>query len=327
MSAILEKLTGGDRRSIGRSAEVVAEVLAQPGLFPDLFEGLLHPDPLVRMRAADAVEKVTLAHPEWLQPFKDRLIEEVSCLKQQEARWHFAQLITRVTLEPAERLTVFGILVDFLRDESRIVKTFTMQALAELALQDASFKSRVKAILESVTETGSPAMKARGKRLLKRLGQSSESGEGLTSRRKIRCQGAIIQDDHVLLIQHREHDGGRSYWLFPGGGQEAGESEEECVRREMLEETGLTVRVERLLVDMREPAGSAYQCHHTYLCVPLSGQAQPGYEPEVEASRQYGIVAVRWVDLRAETGWAEELFQDRITYPELKAVQNKLGYI
>ena len=56
--ALLEQLAGGDRRSIGRSNEVVATVLADPELLSVLFSGLDHDDPLIRMRAADAREKI-----------------------------------------------------------------------------------------------------------------------------------------------------------------------------------------------------------------------------------------------------------------------------
>jgi ADP-ribose pyrophosphatase YjhB (NUDIX family) len=55
--------------------------------------------------------------------------------------------------------------------------------------------------------------------------------------RHTRYQGAIIKDDKILLIKHTEHESGRSYWVIPGGGREADETEMACVRREMLEET------------------------------------------------------------------------------------------
>ena len=48
--------------------------------------------------------------------------------------------------------------------------------------------------------------------------------------RRIRYQGAIVRDDHLLLIKHREHTSGHAYWVIPGGGREEGETEEECVR-------------------------------------------------------------------------------------------------
>ena len=141
-----------------------------------------------------------------------------------------------------------------------------------------------------------------------------------------RCQGAILRDDHILLIQHREHTGGRSYWLLPGGGREEGETEVQCVAREMKEETGLDVQVERLLMDDTDILPGANYPHKTYLCTILAGEAQPGYEPEPEASAIYSIAEVGWFDLRDEAGWSKEVISDQITYPELKRIQAILGY-
>ena len=64
MHPILQKLKKGDRRSIGRSNEVVADVLANPRLFRIVFSGLFVDDPGVRMRSADVSEKVTTRRPE-----------------------------------------------------------------------------------------------------------------------------------------------------------------------------------------------------------------------------------------------------------------------
>ena len=71
-----------------------------------------------------------------------------------------------------------------------------------------------------------------------------------------RCQGAIIRDHQILLITHQERDTGRSYWVIPGGGLESGETPEQCTRREMQEETGLEVQVNRLLFPAEENRGS-----------------------------------------------------------------------
>jgi hypothetical protein len=51
---------------------------AHPSLFKDVFEGMLNDNPLIRMRSADVIEKVSQKHPKYLQPFKHRLINEVS---------------------------------------------------------------------------------------------------------------------------------------------------------------------------------------------------------------------------------------------------------
>lgn len=66
MGDILELLEGGDLRLIGRVSEVVDIVSAEPALFGRLFDGMLSDDPVIRMRSADAAEKITAKCPEYL---------------------------------------------------------------------------------------------------------------------------------------------------------------------------------------------------------------------------------------------------------------------
>ena len=145
-------------------------------------------------------------------------------------------------------------------------------------------------------------------------------------KRDTRYQGATIRNDHLLLIKHREHATGHSYWLLPGGGREGKESEEDCIRREMLEETHLSVKVERLLLDeMADPMG-IYKRLKTYLCHAANGVPRPGYEPEVEAAQKYAIADVQWFDLRNPGSWDDELKADKFTFPLLQRIRAVLGY-
>ena len=144
--------------------------------------------------------------------------------------------------------------------------------------------------------------------------------------RHTRYQGAIVQDDHILLIQHQQHSTGRAYWVLPGGGLDGSESEEACVVREMKEETNLEVAVERLLLDEPGHPDGMYKWRKTYLCRPLSGDPRPGYEPELEAAADYAIAAVRWFDLREESSWGADVREDRFTYPQLVRIREALGY-
>jgi 8-oxo-dGTP pyrophosphatase MutT (NUDIX family) len=50
---------------------------------------------------------------------------------------------------------------------------------------------------------------------------------------------AIVQDRARRILLHKRSDFG--FWDLPGGGAEEGESAEQCVIREVYEETGLTV--------------------------------------------------------------------------------------
>lgn len=173
--AILNMLQGGDRRSIGRSHRVVATVRRDPALFPVLMYGLGHADELVRMRAADAAEKLTATNPQWLRPFKRRLMNLAARVKQQELRWHLAQMLPRLELSRKDRAVAVAILRRYLGDRSRIVKTFAMQGLFDLAIQDARLLAPVRRVISSLTRRGSPAMKSRGRKLLLQLGPSALS--------------------------------------------------------------------------------------------------------------------------------------------------------
>jgi hypothetical protein len=166
---LLKKLAGGDRRSIGRSNSVVREVLARPILFRVLVAGLTADDPVVRMRAADALEKVSLRRPELLRPYKRRLLRVASQSAQQEVRWHMALVFPRMNLRPAERAIALDILLEYLGDKSSIVKTWAMHCLAHFASQDAGLKRRLLPLLRDLTEVGTPAMRARGRKLLASL--------------------------------------------------------------------------------------------------------------------------------------------------------------
>ncbi|MCL4866062.1 MAG: hypothetical protein KJZ47_09235 [Gemmatimonadales bacterium] len=168
-------LRGGDRRSIGRVPEVVAAVLADPTLFGELFEGIMVEDPVVAMRCADAAEKVSVTRPDLLRPFKRALLGALAAHHQQEVQWHVAQMLPRLELTARERARALAILDRYLASPSSIVKTFAMQAMAELSDQAPSLRPRVVRRLRHLTETGTPAMRSRGRRLLDRLGSHRPS--------------------------------------------------------------------------------------------------------------------------------------------------------
>jgi ADP-ribose pyrophosphatase YjhB (NUDIX family) len=61
---------------------------------------------------------------------------------------------------------------------------------------------------------------------------------------RIGCSATLFDEARQKVLLTRRLDNG--LWCLPGGHMEAGESLEECCVREVLEETGLQVRVKRL---------------------------------------------------------------------------------
>jgi hypothetical protein len=166
---ILLLLEGGDRRTTGRSDHVAAKVAKNLRLFPKLISGLWSPHALVRMRAADAAEKITRKNPELLTPHKKELLGLMTEATQQELRWHLAVMIPRLSLSTMERQLAISALNGYLEDRSSIVKTFALQGLADLAHGDPATRPGVIDILRDNARNGTPAMKARSRKLLPRL--------------------------------------------------------------------------------------------------------------------------------------------------------------
>jgi hypothetical protein len=166
MRNIVDKLRSGDRRSIGRSDEVAKTISRNAKLFSQVLTATLDADPVIRMRAADAIEKASAINPKLLQPHKRIILKKIAAIPQQEVRWHIAQVLPRLKLTLKERDHAAAILFDYLEDKSSIVKTFAMQALADFALSDSQLQKRIVPMLEFLTANGTAAMRARGRKLL-----------------------------------------------------------------------------------------------------------------------------------------------------------------
>ena len=105
-----------------------------------------------------------------------------------------------------------------------------------------------------------------------------------------RAVGIILHDGKALVMR-RAHTG-REYFTFPGGGVEPGETVEEAVARELLEETSLVVSVGRLLYhhDLLDDSDQYF-----YECQYVSGEVALGGE-ELEESRRGDVHEPIWVE-------------------------------
>jgi HEAT repeat protein len=164
---IASVLEGSDRRSIGHADEIAALVLKQPKLSRELIACLWHDDPIVRMRAADAAEKVSLKSPALLQGHKSELLGLLAETEQIELRWHLAQMIPRLKLTAPERQRAVSALQRYLDDRSSIVRTWALNALVQLSQHDETLHSKTRQLLEEALQSGTPAMKARARKLQK----------------------------------------------------------------------------------------------------------------------------------------------------------------
>jgi len=110
---------------------------------------------------------------------------------------------------------------------------------------------------------------------------------------RVRVTGVLIEDGSILLVRQRVTSDRE--WSLPGGSMEPGESLEECLTREIKEETGLEVRLRRLLYicDRMEPG--RHTLHITVEIQRTGGHLVTGREPERDANP---ISDVRMVPIR-----------------------------
>jgi len=90
----------------------------------------------------------------------------------------------------------------------------------------------------------------------------------------IPCVGAVVFDDtNRLLLVKRANPPAQGMWSLPGGRLEVGETAEQGVVREVREETGLLIEVEREVgtVHRTAPGGGTYVIRD-FLC---TGSGEP----------------------------------------------------
>ena len=165
MHRLLFKLQGGDLRSKGRSEEVVRLVLAKPSLTRELVRGMSEVDQVVRMRCADAFEKVTVRRPELAQEFSAEVLALLSRPQPKEILWHLLQVAPRIVWPRHQLNEVHAAVARAHLDGSNIVKACALQAEVELLPQDPARRAAVVLLIHRARASEVPAVRARGRRL------------------------------------------------------------------------------------------------------------------------------------------------------------------
>jgi len=94
---------------------------------------------------------------------------------------------------------------------------------------------------------------------------------------KVTVDGVIMDKEKVVLIK-RKNQPYKNKWALPGGYVEYGESTEQAIAREVKEETGIEIEIERLVGvysdPNRDPRGHTISI--VYLCKPKCEKLEGG---------------------------------------------------
>jgi 8-oxo-dGTP diphosphatase len=109
-----------------------------------------------------------------------------------------------------------------------------------------------------------------------------------------RARAIVVRNRHIALIKRQRE--GRTYYVVPGGGMEAGENPEQTAIRESREELGLVVVIDRLLAKVVFHGREQYY----YLARVTGGHFGTGKGPEMigKYPPERGTYTPVWVPLK-----------------------------
>ncbi len=111
------------------------------------------------------------------------------------------------------------------------------------------------------------------------------------------CVGALVcRGDHILLVQ-RANPPQMGRWSLPGGRVEPGETLVDAVVREVMEETGVAIEVDRFLEAVERISDTHHFVILDYVAHPVDAAAEPVAATDAAAARWVGREELRTLDL------------------------------
>lgn len=103
---------------------------------------------------------------------------------------------------------------------------------------------------------------------------------------RLRACGVLIENGSILLVKHEGLGHAGFLWNPPGGGVEFGESVQQTIEREFLEETGLIVVVGEFLAFSEHIGDGLHAVELFFKVSKQAGDLSLGSDPELEPDGQ-----------------------------------------
>ncbi|WP_282163006.1 hypothetical protein [Ulvibacterium marinum] len=169
-----DRLKGGHPNSLGNTVEVVEAVLAENGLFIELFNCYFSEDEVVRLRTSNAMKRICKSKKQILIPYIDRFLTDIAEIDQASTQWTLAQLfgmmekeMTEKQIEQAKKIMKNNLAYH----NDWIVLNQTMDTLANWSTKDLDLKAWILPHLERLSSDERKSVSGRAKKMINKLTQ------------------------------------------------------------------------------------------------------------------------------------------------------------
>lgn len=162
-------LTGGHHNSLGRTVEVTETVLENPGRLIDAYRCYFSEDEVVRLRTSSVFKRIAQAQPEWLVPYIDRFINEISKIDQASTQWTMAILfdLLKSYMSDHQKTAAVEIVKNNLENHTDwIVLNYSMQTLFDWDAEDTGLRLWLVPHLERLSQDKRKSVAKRASKLL-----------------------------------------------------------------------------------------------------------------------------------------------------------------
>jgi hypothetical protein len=160
-------LQGKDLRSLGENHKIISLVDNQKA-FDELFKYLYSDNRNIKMKAIDAIEKITSKENKYLHDHKGEILNFTFNVQGIEFKWHIAQILGRLKYTQNEMKMVLKKITEWTltTNESKMVRVNALQSLYDLSKTDEKSRKKFSEVMQCVKKENVPSINARIKKIM-----------------------------------------------------------------------------------------------------------------------------------------------------------------
>ena len=117
----------------------------------------------------------------------------------------------------------------------------------------------------------------------------------MAERKTINVVAAIIQKEDRIFATQRGYGEFKNGWEFPGGKMELGETQEEALKREIIEELNTEIEVRELIDTIEYDYPAFHLTMHCYWCFVKSGNLELKEHKAAKWLSKDQLYSVEWL--------------------------------